>query len=100
LPDIERKPFVQIPGLYAGQQWVAGTGYYVGTFTGSLFGIPPTGRALYLRYTELVRIENEKICECYLIPDFLDAMVQAGVYPIRPALGHPGLIMPPSTHDG
>ena len=100
LPDLERRPFIQVPGDFDGQHWVAGTGYLVGTFTEALFGIPPTGRTLYLRYTELVRIENDQICECYLIPDFLDAMLQAGVYPIRPALGHTGLIMPPSTHNG
>ena len=100
LPELERKPFIHVPGLYEGQQWIAGTGYFVGTFVEDLYGIPPTGRTLYLRYTELVRIENEQISKCYLIPDFLDAMHQAGVYPIRASLGHPGLIMPPSTHDG
>ncbi len=100
LPDVERKPFIEIPGAYQGQHWVAGTGYLVGTFSEDLFGIPATGRTLYLRYTELVRIAEGKIAECYLIPDFLDAMNQAGVYPLRPGLGHPGLIMPPSTHDG
>lgn len=100
LPDLERKPFIEVPGIYQGQHWVAGTGYFIGTFNEDLFGIPATGRTLYLRYTELVRIADGKIDQCYLIPDFLDAMTQAGVYPLRPGLGHPGLIMPPSTHDG
>lgn len=100
MPDLQRNPFIHLPGQDEGQQWVNGTGYFVGTFTEPLFGIPATGKALYLRYTEMVRIENEQIIECYLIPDFLDAMLQAGVYPLRQALGHSGPIMPPSTMDG
>ena len=54
----------------------------------------------HLRYTEVVRFAGDRIAECYIIPDFLDAMLQAGVYPLRPALGYSGLIMPPATQDG
>ncbi len=113
LPDMERKPFVAVSdypgsGVWMEQMdegfepsyWIDGTGYFVGTFANALFGIPPTGRTLYLRYTEMVKIENQKVVECYLILDFLDAMSQAGVNPIRESLGHPGLIMPPTTLDG
>ncbi|MEP5568400.1 MAG: ester cyclase [Halioglobus sp.] len=100
MPDLERKPFIHIPGDYQGEQWIAGTGYLIGTFSNSLFGIPPTGQTLYLRYSELVRVENDRITQCYLFPDFLDAMQQAGVYPLRPSLGHSGLMMPPTSLDG
>lgn len=100
LPDLECKPFIHVPGVFHDQHWTVGTGYLMGTFTRSLFGIPPTGRVLYLRYTELTRYEGDAIAECYLIPDFLDAMAQAGCYPLRPALGYSGLVMPPSTMDG
>lgn len=97
LPDLERRPYIALDGS---DGWSAGTGYFVGRFTRPLFGIPATGRTLYLRYTELVRWAEGGIIESYLIPDFLDAMVQAGVYPLRKALGHPGLVPPPSTLDG
>jgi len=100
LPDIERKPFINIENNYKGQKWLASTGYFVGTFTEDLFDIPATNRTLYLRYTELVQVENNKINECYIILDFIDAMNQAGVNPLRNSLGHEGLIMPPSTMDG
>ncbi|MEP0201593.1 MAG: ester cyclase [Halioglobus sp.] len=100
LPDLERRVFIEIPGEYRQQHWLASTGYIVGTFSESLWGIPPTGRTLFLRFTELVRKEADQIAECYLIPDFLDAMYQAGVYPLRPSLGHPGQILPPATLDG
>ncbi len=100
MPDLERRRFIEIPGHHGDARWLAGTGYFVGTFAGDLYGIPATGRSLYLRYTELVRFEGERIAECFLIPDFLDAMSQAGVYPLRAGLGHGGLIMPPATLDG
>ena len=100
LPDLERKPFIDLPGRDRGQDWRAGTGYFIGMFQAPLFGIPPTHKTLYLRYTELVRCEDGLIRENYLILDFLDAMAQAGAYPLRAAAGHPGLIMPPSSLDG
>ncbi|MEH6609092.1 MAG: ester cyclase [Halioglobus sp.] len=100
LPDIERKPFIHLTGEDSGQHWIDGTGYFTGTFSKPLFGIPATGKTLYLRYTEMVRIENDQIVEGYLILDFLDAMRQAGVYPLRAGLGSSELMMPPSTMDG
>lgn len=100
MPDVERRAFIQIPGEYEGEQWIAGTGYLIGTFTDALLGIPATGKTLYLRYSELVKICDGRIRQCYMFPDFLDAMQQAGVYPLRPSLGHAGLMMPPSGMDG
>lgn len=100
LPDIERKPFINIENEYKGQKWIASTGYFVGTFSEDLFEIPATNRTLYLRYTELVQVDNNKINTCFIILDFIDAMNQAGVNPLRKSLGHEGLIMPPSTMDG
>ena len=100
MPDLERKAFIHLPGEDREQEWVDGTGYFVGTFTEPLFDIPPTGKTLYLRYTEMIRIEDEQIIECYLIPDFIDAMEQAGVNPLREGLGHSGPMMPPSSMDG
>jgi predicted ester cyclase len=60
-------------------------------------GIPATGKTLYLRYCELLRVEDGRIAQCFLFPDFLDAMQQAGCYPLRAPLGHAGLMMPPAT---
>ena len=118
LPDIERKPFIMLsnriecsswvePTILTqgadddeGDCWIDGTGYFMGTFKSPLFDIPATHRTLYLRYTEMVRIESQKITECYLIPDFIDVMNQAGVNPLRKSLGHSGQVMPPTTQDG
>jgi len=100
LPDIERKPFISIESGYMGNQWLASTGYFVGTFTHPLFDIPATNQTLYLRYTELVEISDDKVKQCFIILDMLDVMTQAGVNPLRRSLGHSGLVMPPSTMDG
>ena len=100
LPDIERKPMIEFSSDYQGAQWIAATGYFIGTFSNHLFDIPATHKTLYLRFTELVKLEQGKIADYFIILDFLDVMNQAGVNPLRKSLGHDGLIMPPSTMDG
>ncbi|XQW86335.1 ester cyclase [Thalassotalea piscium] len=100
LPDIERKPFINIQSEYKGADWIASTGYFVGTLHDSLWGIPANNKTLYLRYTELVELDDNKIKQYFVIVDFLDAMNQVGVNPLRKSLGHSGLIMPPTTMDG
>ncbi|CAH0536649.1 ester cyclase [Vibrio marisflavi] len=100
LPDVERRPQIIVEGEYDGRCWYNSTGYFVGVFENELFGIPPTGKTLYLRYTEMVCVEDEQITEYYLIPDFIDAMEQSGVNPLRSSLGHSGLVPPPATYDG
>ncbi len=106
LPDVERKPYVVVEGDFVSQEtgetghWVNSTGYLLGTFEQPLFDISATGKSLYLRYFDLVRVARGRIAECYVILDFVDAMQQAGVNPLRASLGHSGLIMPPATMDG
>ena len=96
MPDIERKVLVDVEGSDQGQQWVMATGYFIGTLTAPLFGIPATGRALHLRFTEIIGIKDGLINRGEVILDFLDAMNQVGVNPLRPSLGFDGLIMPPT----
>lgn len=100
MPDIERKPFITFVDDYQGETWISSTGYFTGTFTNDLHGIPATGRSLFLRYMELAHIKDNKVYRCYTLIDFIDAMNQAGVNPIRASLGHDGLVMPPTTMDG
>lgn len=109
LPDVEYRSFVRVSGQYDGAamdgdgaagDWVNSTGYLVGTFSEPLLGIPATHRSLFLRFGELVRVEDGKIAEGYIIPDFIDAMRQAGVCPLRPSVGARELILPPMSLDG
>lgn len=109
LPDVEYRPFVRVAGYYDGREldgdgasgeWVNATGYLLGTWKASLLGIPPSFRSLYLRFGELIRVADGRIVEAYVIPDFIDAMVQRGVSPLRASVGHPGLVLAPLTMDG
>ena len=109
LPDVEYRPLVRVAGPYDGEamdgdgaagDWVNSTGYLVGTFRQPFLGIPPTGRTLYLRFGELIRVEVGRIAEAYIILDFIGAMEQACVCPLRPSLGSPGLVLPPAGQDG
>jgi hypothetical protein len=82
-------PIDQIIGIksiesdYEGRQW-----------------IPATGNLLYLRFTGLVKIEDNKTSDYFIIFDFLDVIHRAGIYPLRKSLGHCGQILPPTTMDG
>ena len=98
--DVERRPLIEFNGDSDGRPWSAGTGYFLGSFNAPFLGIAPTGKSLYLRYSELVRYEDDRVAEMYLWVDVLDAMHQAGVYPLREPLGHSGLILGPAGSDG
>jgi hypothetical protein len=104
MPDAERKPFISFEGHYQQQHWVSASGYIIGTFVNDFLGIPATGKTLFLRYTELAQITDDKgtkkIKQAYTFIDVIDVMNQADVNPLRPSLGHDGLIMPPTTLDG
>ncbi len=97
---LERKAFIEFDSDYESNQWIAATGYFSGIFVNDFLGIPATGNLLYLRFTELVKIKDNKISEYFIIFDFLDVMHQAGIFPLRKSLGHCGQILPPTTMDG
>lgn len=95
IPDLQRHPLIALASDYGSAHWEMGTGYIVGTLSQPLFGIPPIHRSVFLRYTEMLRLEGDRIAEWYLIPDLVDLMEQVGVSPLRPCLGTPGRILPP-----
>lgn len=98
LPDVERKVLVDVEGEDGGSEWVVATGYFMGTFENDLFGIPATHSTLHLRFTEIVGVKDGQIHTSQIILDFLDAMNQANVNPLRPSLGNDSLMMPPSRN--
>jgi predicted ester cyclase len=86
-------------------RWLATLGHYVGNFTGPLFGIPPSGKLVFLRCGEFYRIEDGRVVEARILPDLLDLMRQAGhgVLPVTAEaqrLGTEILFPAPATHDG
>lgn len=80
--------------------WVASLGHYVGTFEAPLLGIAPSGRLAFLRIGEFYRLEDGRIVEAVLLPDFLDLLRQVGRFPLPAELGTEMLFPAPATHDG
>ena len=100
LPDLERRDDIVVGGRFEGRDYVATVGHYGGTFTRDWLGIPATGRALFLRYGEVHRVEGGRVAQSNCLWDILDAMRQAGHRPIAPSLGREGRWAPPFTGDG
>ncbi len=82
-------------------EWVATLGHYVGNFTAPLWGVPPSGKLVFLRCGEFYRLDAAgRVEEAYILPDLLDLMRQAGCSPVPHRLGTEMLFPGPATHDG
>lgn len=100
-PDLERRDDLFVGGSYEGRTYLAATGHYCGTFAQDWLGMPATGRALMLRYGEVWQIDGDgRVVEATLLWDVLDAMRQAGVWPLAPAMGAEIQWPAPITADG
>lgn len=81
---------------FEGAQLVAVMGHYHGTFAADLVGIPASHKPVWIRFGEIHRIEGGRIAESWMLPDMLDLVRQAGLWPLAPSLGaehqwpHPG----------
>ena len=74
-------------GLYDGTVFVAVMGHYRGTFMHDLVGIPASHKPVWLRFGEIHRIADGRIAESWMLPDMLDLIRQAGLWPLAPSLG-------------
>ncbi|MEL6269419.1 MAG: ester cyclase [Chloroflexota bacterium] len=100
-PDLTRTTDVFIGGESEGEDWVAGTGYFSGTFQNDWVDIPATGRKTYIRFGQFYVLAEGKITESYLILDVLDVMRQAGYQLVPPSKGaEGGRVPPPRANDG
>ena len=113
---LERRDDILMAGHFAGQPpgapepwgvppvtsggWVATVGHYLGRFVAPLFGIPPTGGLVMLRYGEVHRLQAGVIVESFMHLDLVDLMRQAGVSPLPPSRGAEGIFPPPEGHGG
>lgn len=100
LPDVERCDSILIAGEYEGNNIVSMMGHYQGTFSSTLFDIPPTHEKVHIRYCEIHVCVDGRITESYVLVDMLDLMHQAGCWPIAPSLGAEGRWPGPATSDG
>ncbi|RME81452.1 MAG: polyketide cyclase [Caldilineae bacterium] len=100
LPDLERRDFIFMAGEDRGQYWIGCAGHYLGVFARPWLDIPPTRRAVAMRYHEFFRIEDERIVEMQAVWDIPQLMMQAGAWPMTPSLGTEWLAPAPATQDG
>ncbi|MEO1000172.1 MAG: ester cyclase [Pseudomonadota bacterium] len=101
LPDVERHELIVMAGPDAGGAvWVGICGNWVGTFAAPLLGIPPTGRAVHMRFHEFYRMGGRRIAELQALWDLPELMLQAGAWPLAPSLGTEGRVPGPALGDG
>ena len=104
IPDLERQDFIAMAGPGRGTarsgDWVGLGGNFIGTFRKPWLGIPPTGRPVFFRYHEYLRIEDGKVAEMEGLWDIPQLMLQAGVWPMAPQLGVEWMCPGPSTGGG
>jgi hypothetical protein len=74
-----------LSGAFVGGDWFATTGFMVGTFTGELFGIAPSGRPHWLRYGWFDRVEAGKVVESYIILDIARLLIETGNWKLAAA---------------
>ncbi len=100
-PDLERRDFIVMAGrTQGGDAWVGTAGYYQGTYTKPLLGIPATGRITGFRYHEYYRIESGSVVEFQGIWDIPELMHNANAWPMGPSLGVAGNVPGPALQDG
>jgi len=100
-PDIERRDWIVMAGpTPEGADWVGCGGHYCGTFRDPWLDIPPTGHLAHMRFHEFYRFENGRITEMQALWDIPEVMMQAGAWPMPPALGREWTIPGPATCDG
>lgn len=99
-PDLERRDDLVIGGSYEGRCYVGCVGHLIGTFRRSWLGLPATDQVMALRYGEFHQIEDGKIVQSSVLLDVLDAIRQAGFWPIAPSLAQEGQWQGPRDRDG
>ena len=85
------EPYVFLGGVWNGDEvWVAHTGQISGVFTEALWGIPPSGRTVSLRYGDFARVEGGRVVEIRVLLDIVGLAAQAGIHllPEPPARNH------------
>ena len=100
VPDLERRDFIVMAGETNGENWVGCGGHYIGVFEQPWLDIPPTQHAVFMRYAEFFRIEDDMIVEMQALWDIPQVMMQADAWPMSPALGVEWLVAGPATQDG
>ena len=80
--------------------WVAGSGYFTGTATGSFIGIPASDRPLRIRWCEFIRFKDDVMVESQMILDFVDWFDQIDLPVLPKSRGAEHVYPAPTGFDG
>jgi predicted ester cyclase len=100
IPDLERRDFIVMAGEANGDNWIGCGGFYTGVYERPWLDIPPTQHAVFMRYHEFFRVENDQVVEMQALWDIPQVMMQANAWPMTPSLGVEWLVPGPATQDG
>jgi predicted ester cyclase len=100
LPDLVRRTDILMGNVWQGNDWVSGTGYFVGTFVNDWLGIPASGQTVYIRFGEFCKVEGGKITETRILFDFPDVMRQIGRPVLLKSLGDEIIVPGPEAQNG
>ncbi len=104
MPDLMRRPYHFIGGHFEENDWVCGTGDFIGTFVNDWVleqtTIPANGQTVHFRFGEFCKVENNKIIEIRIIVDLIDLLRQVGIHVVPEDYGRSLWIPGPSTGNG
>ena len=100
IPDLHRRCYIFLGGQFKGDEWITGTGDYIGTFVHDWLGIPANKQSIHLRFGEICKLIDGKIVQTYTIFDLADLIRQAGVKLFPPDRGKEIWIPGPMTGNG
>lgn len=93
IPGYEIRTDIALKGAFGDSEWTASSGHLLGRFMRPLFGIPATGRVVYLRFGCFQRWSEGLVAETILLLDLPALMIQAGAWPLAAPFG-PDLMAP------
>ena len=83
IPDLIRRPYIFIGGHFDGNDWVCGTGDFIGSFANnwplSQVTVPASGSSVHFRFGEFCKVEDGQITEIRIIIDLPQQVRQAGI---------------------
>ena len=94
IPGFEVRCDIAMKGRWQDASWTGSSGHVVGRFVAPLWDIPATRRIVFIRFGCFQRWEAGLVVETLLLLDLPSLMMQAGVWPLAPAMG-PDLMAPP-----
>ena len=99
IPQFEARHDIAIKGRWQDGSWTGTSGHLFGRFVAPLWGIPATQRIIFIRFGCFQLWRAGAVIETLLLLDLPSLMMQAGVWPLAPAMG-PDVMAPAPMRFG